>query len=417
MPRAANTVAFVLNEQLMKLKRISLTNFRNFSRLDTDVPDNRIILVGDNAQGKTSLLEAVFYLATFTSIHADSDRQLINFIASKEPLAVARVVAEFERGSTKHEIEVRIIKEGKNTNETSRIRKEVLLDSSRSKVSDTVGKFMAVMFLPQMLQIITGAPAERRRYLNLAISQVQPQYAASLSDYAKIVSRRNALLKQLGEQGGDRGQLDFWDERLSVHGANLIYNRIQAVHEIERIASRVNQNLTQCEEVLRLNYLPSYDPASKPSDQISMPIDTPIDRSSISEQTIQDGFHERLVQIRSDEIIRGVTTIGPHRDDIRFLGNGIDLGTYGSRGQVRTTMLTLKFAEAEWMYEKSNRRPVLLLDEVLAELDVNRRLDLLQHMADGHQTLLTTTDINLFDKGFLENAVIWKIQSGRLLES
>ena len=401
----------------MKLKHISLTNFRNFTRLDTDVPVKRIILVGDNAQGKTSLLEAVFYLATFTSIHAESDRQLINFIASKETLAVARMVAEFERGSTKHHIEVRIIKEGKNANATSRIRKEVLFDGNKRKVSDTVGKFMAVLFLPQMLQIITGSPAERRRYLNLAISQVQPQYAASLSDYVKIVSRRNALLKQLGEQGGDLDQLDFWDERLSVLGANLIYNRIQAVQEIERIVSRINQDLTQGEEVLRLNYLPAFDPASKPSEQLSMPIETSIDRSGISLQAIQQGFHERLVQIRSDEIMRGMTTIGPHRDDLRFLGNGIDLGTYGSRGQVRTTMLTLKLAEAEWMYEKTNCWPVLLLDEVLAELDVNRRLDLLEHLGDGHQALLTTTDLSLFGKGFVDNATVWKIHSGRLQEN
>ena len=412
----------------MHLTHLSLTNFRNFTRLDVDVPQGPLLLVGGNAQGKTSLLEAVFYLATFTSFHASHDRQLINFLEAREHLAVTRIVADFNRFESKsslvagvspnsgssHRLEVRLIQETNGFNGAPRLRKEVLLDGVKHKLSEAVGAFNAVLFLPQMLRVVEGAPEERRRYLNLALGQVLPHYASALVDYSRTLSQRNALLKQINERAGDPQQLAFWDEQLAISGAQIIYARIQSIRELERLAARIHSELTRGEEVLRLDYQPAYDPLPQKPMQYKLPLDAPIDRSGLGLEKIQNGLRERLARLHAEEIARGVTTIGPHRDELRFLGNGIDLGTYGSRGQARTAMLALKLAEVEWMKEKTGQWPVLLLDEVLAELDPARRLDLLNRLSISEQALLTTTDLDLFIPEFIEKATLWKVRAGRL---
>jgi DNA replication and repair protein RecF len=399
----------------MRLTHLARTDFRNFSRLDVDVPQGTILVTGDNAQGKTSLLEAIYYLAALISFHASSDRQVINFIAARHPLAVGRIVGEFERNADRHRIELRIIQEANSINGSSHIRKEVLLDGIKVKAVDAAGQFKAVLFLPQTMDVVVGAPEERRRYINLALTQVIPHYASSLADYSRALSQRNALLKQIADQGSDPDQLDFWDELLVSSGSKIIEGRIRSLTELERLATRQHRELTQSSEVLRLNYQPSYDPLPQRPGQFIMPLDAPIDRSSIKIEQIRAGFLEQLQQIRPEEISRGVTTIGPHRDELRFLSNGMDLGYYGSRGQVRTAMLALKLAEVSWVREKTGYNPVLLLDEVLAELDTQRRADLLERLGNVEQALLTTTDITLFSQSFVQQATHWKVKEGRLV--
>lgn len=398
----------------MHLTHLSLTNFRNFARLAVDVPRGSVLIVGANAQGKTSLLEAIYFLATFTSFHASTDRELINFLAAREPLAVARIVANFKREGGSQRLEVRIIQETNGVNGSSRIRKEVLLDGVKHKIGDAVGHFNAVLFLPQMLSIIEGSPDERRRYLNLALAQVQPHYPDLLSHYGQALGQRNALLKQIGEFGGDPDQLTYWDDQLVTSGAQLIQARIQAIQELEHLAARVHHDLTRGGEVLRLDYQPAYDPLPQPPGQYSLPLHAPVSRSGISLEQIRSGFLQELVSQRGEEIARGVTTIGPHRDEVRFLESGIDLGTYGSRGQVRTAMLALKLAEAIWMKTRTGQAPVLLLDEVLAELDTNRRRDFLARLTMSEQALLTTTDLDLFTSEFAQQATLWKVRTGRI---
>lgn len=398
----------------MHITHLSLTDFRNFSRLDVDVPLGATLLLGDNAQGKTSLLEAVYYLAAFTSFHAGSDRQLVNFIAGKNSLAVGRIVADYVRGGKSHRLEVRIIQENNGRNGGSRVRKEILLDGAKRKVSDVIGHFNAVLFLPQMLQVIEGSPSARRRYFDLLLSQTIPNYAATLSTYNKAISQRNALLKLLGERGGDPAQLAFWDEKITLSGALLIQARIQALHEIESLAALIHSELTRGEEVLRLAYHPAYDPFPQQPGQFALPLDAPLDRTGISKTEIAEGFQAALNEKRPEELARGLTTIGPHRDEYRFLTNGIDLGIYGSRGQIRTAMLAVKMAEVSWMKAKTGHWPVLLLDEVLAELDPRRRVDLLDRLAQAEQVLLTTTDLDLFTEEFVQTAQQWHIHGGTL---
>ena len=395
----------------MFLKHLSLTNFRNFTRLDLDVPRRAVLLIGSNAQGKTSLLEAVYFLAAFTSFQTHTDRQLVNFAAARENPGVARIVADFERGKKKHRLEVRIIVEAVGAL-GQRTRKELLLDGVKRNAHDVIGQFNAVLFIPQMSQVLEGAPEDRRRYLNLALAQVISGYARALGDYQQTLTQRNALLKQLAERGGDASQLDFWDNNLAQTGAQIILWRIQSIQELERLAARTHLSLTRGKEVLRLAYDPAYDPLPHPSGQFALRMDVPVDRGSIDLDTIKNGFTSALKKLRPEEINRGVTTIGPHRDDMRFLSNGIDLGDYGSRGQVRTTLLALKLAEVAWMKEKTGEWPVILLDEVMAELDAERRADLLATLSESEQSLLTTTDAHSFSNEFLQASTLWRVQAG-----
>jgi DNA replication and repair protein RecF len=395
----------------MRLTHLSLTNFRNFTRLDLPVPAGTTLIVGQNAQGKTSLLEAVYLLTAFTSFHADSDRQLISFMTAEERLAVARIVARFDKAGRSHELELRIIKET-NGPGNGRVRKEVLLDGLKLKLSQAVGHFNAVLFLPQMLRIVEGSPSERRRYLDLALAQVIPDYTAALSAYNKVLAQRNALLKQIAEAHTDPAQLAYWDEEMTALGARLIRHRIRALQEIEFVAAQIHLELTRGAEVLRLDYRPSYDPLPRPEGQLALELDDQKDRSGFSLEGLQAGFVRALQENRADELARGVSTIGPHRDEVRFLANGIDLGTFGSRGQVRSTMLALKLAEVAWIKQKIGHWPILLLDEVLAELDEVRRADLLRRLSESEQVLATTTDLSMFSPEFAADANIWQVEAG-----
>ena len=378
-----------------------------------DLPGKILLLEGNNAQGKTSLLEAIYFLATFTSLHAQNDRQLINFLAGLESLAVGRLVASFSRADKDVHMEVRLIQE-LSGNGGTRMRKEVLVDGVKTTPNRAVGCFTSVIFLPQMTRIIEGGPEERRRYLNLCIAQSEPSYTQILADYNQTLTQRNALLKQLNERGGDEKQLDFWDQLLTSKGAVLIQARINAIEELAAIAIRIHEKLTGSKEVIRLFYQPSYDPVHKPNGQFSLPLQTKVQRTGIPLTEIQQGFAARLAEIRREEIIRGVTTIGPHRDEFRVQCNGIDLTDFGSRGQIRTALISLKLAEVDWLKNKTGEWPVLLLDEILAELDEERRNYLIEYLQNVEQAIITSTDMDLFPAGFASKCERWLVQQGKI---
>lgn len=387
----------------MYLTHLSLTNFRSFSRLDMDMPRRILLLEGDNAQGKTSLLEAVYFFSTFTSIQSSTDRQVISFLALEEALPVCRMVADFSHSGNNHQIEVRLILEQNGSQNGMRFRKEILVDGIKRSAHQAVGLFNAVIFLPYMTRIIEGGPEERRRYLNLALAQVVPGYAKALSEYMQTLNQRNALLKQIAERNSDISQLNFWDDLLAEKGSFLFFSRSKAISEIELLANQIHRSLTNDQEILQF----SYQPALLEENGTSKLIETFQNPAQIKVY-----FLETLKRKQREEILRGVTTIGPHRDELRFLVNQIDLGNYGSRGQIRTSMLALKLGELEFMKLRTGEKPVLLLDETLAELDHNRREQLLQAISQGDQTILTTTDQKLFSPEFTKQSTIWHIQQG-----
>ncbi len=397
----------------MHLTHLSLSNFRIFSRLELDFPRRVILFHGSNAQGKTTILEAAAFLALFTSFSAGSDRQLINFnLAEEEPIKVARIVGEFSRGGRKNTLEVRLILEPNGAEGSLRLRKEALLNGVSRRFSELFGQFNAVSFLPQMAKIIEGSPSDRRRYIDEILCQIEPGYSKHLLKYNQAIVRRNALLKRLGEFGGSADQLDPWDSLLAEHGSFLIKGRIELIKQLGLLARESHQQLTQGKEVFRLDYQPSFDPIQPKSGHISLPVETLVDRSGLEAKEIELSFAHELRQRHRKDIQRGSTSKGPHRDELRFLANQIDLGDFGSRGQSRTALLSLKFAEVELMKERSGEWPVLLLDEVMAELDPHRRAALMGLLDKVEQALITTTDVEMFEADFLANHEVWNVKQG-----
>ena len=398
----------------MLLKHLSLTNFRNFIRLETEIPGNATILVGANAQGKTSLLEAIFYLTGASPFYATSDKQLINFLSLEQDQPFARLAAEVEARGRMQRIEIRLSIERNSTNSHDRLRKEVLINGLNRRVRDLAHSFNAVMFLPRDMEIIEGSPGNRRRFLDTSLSQADPTYGEASAEYGKVLTQRNALLKQLQERRTATDELEFWDEQLCEHGSTLIRGRALALGELSQQAAHIHAELSQHQESLQLDYQPAYDPAAPVDGQLGLPLEGIIDRTGISREQIRLGMQQALRTQRREEIGRGVTLIGPHRDDLRLLANGIDLRQYGSRGQNRTAMLSVKLAEVTWLRERTGDWPILLLDEVLAELDVQRRDDLLNRIRDVRQVLLTASDLSMFGEAFRQAATIWRIEAGTL---
>ena len=206
------------------------------------------------------------------------------------------------------------------------------------------------------------------------------------------MNQRNALFKQLSERYGDTDQLAYWDDLITDRGAKLIYFRMGAIQQLESWAASTLQRLDRIQGSIKAAIPASFDPFKPSNGQITLPIDARIQTTKISIDEIKEGFLKRLAEIRREEIIRGVTTIGPHRDDFRIFSNGIDLGDYGSRGQIRSAILALKMAEVAWLKERTGNWPVLLLDETIAELDLHRRHDLFGVLDQCEQCLITTTD-------------------------
>jgi DNA replication and repair protein RecF len=386
----------------MHLKHLSLENYRLISRLDMPMPRRLLMFVGGNAQGKTTLLESIYYLATFTNALSTADRQCINLLTTENNPAVARIRGIFEKDGNDREMEVRLILEA-NSNGEKQFRKEILLDGVKTKAHKAVGVFNAVIYLPQMARLLEGGPDERRRYLNFAISQCDAHYAENLSRYSKTLKQRNALLKHLSEHGGNSQQIIYWDQLLVKHGAYLQYARHTAVKEIGEFALGIHRQLTHEAETLRILYQPAIG-----EKEIYAPL-------PIFNKTLEDyeaHFQQILEQKRTLEIRRGMCLVGPHRDDLCLYTNDLDISQYGSRGQIRTAILTLKLAELLWLKQRTGTWPVLLLDEIYAELDERRREDLARYLLTTDQTFVTTTDTHQFSPAFLAETQICDVEAG-----
>jgi DNA replication and repair protein RecF len=384
----------------MRLTHLSLHNFRNYVRLDLDLPPGVAVLLGDNAQGKTNLLEAVYYLATSRSPHAGADRELVNWLAvEQEPLPYARLVGRVARGESDLTIEITLTQQANNGD---RYRKQIRVNGVARRAMDLLGQLNVVLFLPEDIALVSGSPSLRRRYLDVMLCQIDPPYCRSLSSYNRIVTQRNALLRDLRERGGGPAQLAFWDERLVEHGTTLITRRQAALIALDELAHAVHGELTGGAERLRLRYLPSVEIDGREG--------TP---------AVSAAFQAQLEALRQREIAAGMTVLGPHRDELRFSINAADAGTYGSRGQQRTVALALKLAEVDLMWRETGQFPVVLLDDVLSELDAHRRRFLLHRLAstDGpRQAIITTTDLHTLPEAFLQGCQLWQVQMGRLGE-
>jgi DNA replication and repair protein RecF len=391
----------------MYIRHLSLTNFRNYARLELALPARAVLLHGANAQGKTNLLEAIYYLATSRSPQTSSDRELINWITDQEELLpYTRLAAEVRRGDRARQIEIVLQKEpvtGAANGEQARLRKQISVDRAKRRAMDLVGQVNVVLFMPQDMALVDGPPSGRRRYLDVALCQVDPGYCRALSRYNRVLGERNALLRQWHERRVDPDELAYWDEQLVGHGATVTLGRRNAVAELEGRAAELHHQLSGGVERLRLVYQPT------------LPLDPQDDA-----QRLGATYRAELARQRRQEIERGMTLVGPHRDELRFLvddpsaGSGRDLGQFGSRGQQRTAVVALKLAEVDWMHRRTGEWPILLLDEVLSELDTARRNFLLAQVNGVEQALITTTDPASFDASFLADMTVLKVEGGRI---
>jgi len=402
----------------VRLNHLSLTNFRNYARLELNLPDRLTVFQGANAQGKTNLLEAIHLLATGRSPRATAERELINWLALEGPLPYARLVGEIGEGRAAQKLELVLEPLANGGNNGPRVRKQVRINGTPKRALDLVGRLRVVLFLPEDISLVTGGPAGRRRYLDIALCQIASTYCRALSEYNRAVSQRNALLKRLREHGGDPGQLAFWDTRLAEHGSVLVHRRAQAIRDLDRSAAERHLALTDSVERLRLAYLPSPNLALTPADNLRR-VGHLAEAGPVYHALAREDFRERfLAQLRglqSREIAAGTSLIGPHRDDMAFAVDDRDLRTFGSRGQQRTAALALKLAEVQMMQDETSESPLLLLDDVMSELDATRRHMLLDTLAGVAQALVTTTDWGDFTPELLAQARTMRVEGGRLL--
>ncbi len=406
----------------MHLNHLSLANFRNYARLELDLPGRLTVIQGANGQGKTNLLEAVHLLATGRSPRAGAERELIIWLTSDGPLPYARLVADVGEGKTAEKLELVLELSASGGNGGPAVRKQVRINGVPKRGIDLVGHLRVVLFLPEDVNLVAGAPTERRRYLDISLCQMAPSYCRALSEYNRIVTQRNALLRRLRDEGGDSGQLNFWDTQMAEHGSTLTHQRSIAVEALDRIAAGRHAELTNRLERLHLGYLPSPDPAILANGSPRQADAARKQRlaegrpayQAIPREFIREAFLTQLRAMRLREVAAGASLLGPHRDDMAFSVDGHDLRAFGSRGQQRTAALTLKLAELQMMRDETGDSPLLLLDDVMSELDAARRHTLLDALAGVDQAVVTTTDWADFTPELLGQANQLTVEQGTL---
>jgi DNA replication and repair protein RecF len=396
----------------MRVRRLQLSDYRNFSRLDFALPTGPVVIVGGNAQGKSNLLEAVYLLSTMRSPRADSDGELIRQQAAQVEGAppLARLVAEVEgRGGTVR-LEMAVVGRGGGPGSFAgrsagifRANKVVRVNGVARRLADAVGQLNAVLFTAHDMEVIDGPPSLRRRYLDITISQVDGGYLRALQRYAKVVLQRNHLLKRVQEGSARREELAFWSQELVREGSYIIRARALTVASLAPLAVAAHASLSEGQEELTLVYQP----------QLGGAVDG-FQAATLSQSELAAAFAQVMGQWSEREIGAGASLLGPHRDDLLFHLNGISAATFASRAQQRTIAVALRLAEARYLLERRGESPVLLLDDVLSELDGRRRAAVLAAIADYEQALVTATELDRFLAAFLKNATLFQVAGGSL---
>ncbi|MBO2944465.1 DNA replication/repair protein RecF [Paenibacillus sp. F411] len=368
----------------MFVKNIRLQHYRNYEHLHLDSFGDVNLIIGQNAQGKTNLVEALFVLALSKSHRTSKDKELIAFDQSH-----AHMAAEVEKKYGSLKLELSLSTQGK---------KARINGLEQRKLSDFIGTLNVVMFAPEDLEIVKGTPGIRRRFLDMEIGQVTPSYLFHLQQYQKVLLQRNNLLKSLwGKDASQQGMLDIWNAQLVEHGVKIVKKRKQFIKKLQKWAESIHQGITNGLEELQLLYLPSFSNTEEEDEAV-----------------LFEAFMIKLSQVKDQEIRRGMTLAGPHRDDLAFYINGKEVQTYGSQGQQRTTALSLKLAEIELIQEEIGEYPVLLLDDVLSELDPYRQTQLIETFQSKVQTFITATGVESLNADKLKDARIYTVHSGQV---
>ncbi|QOY37392.1 DNA replication/repair protein RecF [Anaerobacillus isosaccharinicus] len=367
----------------MYINDLTLTNYRNYKKEHVTFENNVNVILGENAQGKTNVMEAIYVLGLAKSHRTTRDRELIYWDEE-----YAKIEGSVKKRTGPLTLEVIISTKGK---------KVKLNRLEQRKLSEYIGALNIVMFAPEDLNLVKGSPQVRRRFIDMEIGQINPIYLYNLSLFQKILQQRNHLLKDLQRKKADNGLLDILTFQLIEQAAKVMLKRYEFIEMLERWAKPIHHDISRGLENLAIEY--------KPSIKVS-------EASELSK--IEEVLEENFVKMKIKEIERGTSLIGPHRDDLLFYVNDRDVQTFGSQGQQRTTALSLKMAELELIYDKLGEYPILLLDDVLSELDDFRQSHLLNTIQGKVQTFVTTTSVDGIDHQTLKDASTYLVEKGNI---
>ncbi len=349
----------------MFLKQLNLTNFRNYAHLDLNFDQRPTVLVGNNAAGKSNILEAVYLLSTTKSLRVETEDELI-----KEGEEFAKVEGFLEDGGDT-ELLVILNKPSKEV----LFRKKVMVNGVSRRVVDFIGNLPAIIFYPSDINMITGSPSLRRWHLDLGLAQIDPQYKKALTAYEQFLTARNRVLKSIREGHGKKDELDYWTGELLKNGRIISEKRIVFFDFINRLEKALGE------------FMFEYKP---------------------SEVTI-----EKLAETNGREVAAAATLIGPHRDDFGVLLENRNIAHFGSRGEQRTATLAFKLAQLEYMAKILDKRPILLLDDVFSELDAGHRAHVVE-IVSKQQTIIATVELENIPQEFLDSARILQVESGKI---
>lgn len=362
----------------MKIKKLKLKNYRNCLDIELDLDSEKVLIIGKNAQGKTNILESIYFISTLKSSRTANCLELINFNEKN-----VEINAEVEK-NTSIELDYYYNNEKK---------REIRINKLKTRPKEFKSVFKTVLFSTQDLLLLRGTPQDRRDWLDLAISQIYPAYEDRLSKYNKVRTQKNNYLKNYD---GNETLLGVYNEQMTILGSNIIYLRKKFLKEIEKIAQEKHSTISGNEK-LSIFYECNFLKKEEGIEEIS------------------ECFKKKLKERQELEIIRGQSLVGPHRDDVIFYINNQESTKYASQGQQRTIVLSLKLAELDIITQKTGDSPVLLLDDVLAELDDLRQNYLMKKINEKTQTIITSVDTLLFDEKFLDGVKIYKIEDGKII--
>jgi DNA replication and repair protein RecF len=367
----------------LHINQLILKDYRNYQDLDLNFSENLNVIYGMNGQGKTNILEAIFVAGFGSSFRTKRDKELINSASTE-----TYIRAELSKSYGDYTIEYTLKKD---------LKKEIKVNKNHlKKRSELFGHLNVVVFSPEDLKLIKEGPSERRRFIDREISNLKKKYCADLIEYHRILSQRNALIKKSRHKQSNLDMISIWDEQLASVGTSLMLERKAFIEKLNEVSYKLHLQITEEKEEIKLKYLPNIKVNSAEYDKIYME------------------FLNKLTQQLSNDVDKGYTTVGPHRDDLDIRVNGIDVKTYGSQGQQRTAALSLKLSEIEIIYDEIGEYPVLLLDDVMSELDKKRQNDLLKSLK-SLQTIITITDTESIIDAYLEEANVIKIHNGQVI--
>ncbi|SHF44587.1 DNA replication and repair protein RecF [Desulforamulus putei DSM 12395] len=365
----------------MRVSSVTLRNFRNYKEESFQPHPAVNIITGPNAQGKTNLLEAIFYSLRGRSFRAERDKDIIRWQSEQTILQT-----EAELNSRTFLLHWKI-QEG---------NKKLLVNGAETPRSE-LDYLGVVLFCPEDLYLIKGSPQERRRFLDYDVGPLNPAYSRTWRQYARVLTQRNTLLKEIRDRRATREILEIWDEQLYRHGAKVIFLRLQVLKKLIPIARRIHYELTRGDEELQAKYLSSL-----------------VLEPGLNEEQIYQIFAAASQKVRNMEIQRCQTLLGPHRDDLSLLINGIEAKTFGSQGQQRTVTLSLKLSQLELWFKEYGDYPLLLLDDVLFELDRNRQSMLLDRVLNRVQTFITASFTGGIEETIRGAGALWQVNAGCL---